>query len=104
MKTLPRHIFAFVIISTVLLIVDWILGIGCATHVLPLFVFLIFNIPFGAAYVFLESCWKGNRYELGGEIISEITVAAIEFGAIFAQAIVYYILWHIWQRRRARTQ
>ena len=99
-----RQIRAFIAITIGLLVVDWMLGMACANRILPLFVFLLFNIPFGVAYVFMESSWVGLRYEVGGRIVPEHVVAIVEFGGVFAQAVFYYILWYIWQRRRTQAR
>jgi hypothetical protein len=51
------NIKRYLLIASVLLVIDWTLGALHAERILPLWPFLVFNFPFGIPFVWVESLW-----------------------------------------------
>jgi len=78
---------------------DWVVAAACAKGTLPLWMFLAFNVPFGAAYVWLESRWTGTQYLVNGQPVSDTVSLALFLGVVLAQAAVYAAVWRWWRGR-----
>ncbi len=97
---MKRHLLRrLVLITAIVLIVDWLLGALCASGILPLWVFLLFNIPFGTLYVLLESSWMGNHYEVPGSTVSDIGSAVVFLMTVLGQSLAYTLLYQ-WLHRK----
>ena len=95
------NIKRYIPIALAMLVVDWTLGGLQAAHVIPLGSFLMFNLPFGLPFVWLESHWAGTRYTLGeGQSINEVWSFIALFFSVFAQAGLYSYLLGRWLRNR----
>jgi hypothetical protein len=88
-------------IAATLLVVDWFLGVAQASGMVPLWTFLAVNFPFGAIYVWFESHWTGTQYLVGGQPIPELWPFWCFFPIVLAQAWVYYLVFDLWQKKRA---
>jgi hypothetical protein len=88
------------LIVAALLAVDWTLGVLVTRQALPLWTFLIPNLPFGLLYVAVESTWNGTRYDLWGHTMSDVTSLALFLFVVLAQAVLYFVLLERWIRRR----
>lgn len=88
------------VITLALLMLDWILGVLCASNLIPLWLFMIPNFPFGALYVTLESSWAGTRYELWGLHLGEIESLLVFAATVLLQSLLYFALAEFIQRRR----
>ena len=97
MKTkIWRHL---VIIGLIVLILDWTLGVMCASGILPHWVFLLFNIPFGAMYVWMESSWAGTHYQMLGHTFGDIGSGVVFLLTVIAQSLGYFALYE-WIRKK----
>jgi len=65
---------------------------------LPLWVFLLANVPFGGVYVWMESSWVGTRYVMLGHNVGDGVSLLISAGVVLAQGGLYSFLWSRWQR------
>lgn len=90
---------AYLIICCSTFIGDWILGVLCVYKIIPLWVYLIFNIPFGGLYVWMESSWVGTHYVMLGHTVGDTASLLIAVISIFLQAGLYCLLWH-WYKLR----
>lgn len=97
-KTL-RHL---AVIGVAVLILDWILGAMCASGSLPHWVFLLFNIPFGAMYVWMESSWAGTHYQMLGYTFGEIGSGVVFLFTVTAQSLCYFALYEWLRKKRSR--
>jgi diacylglycerol kinase len=88
-----------VIIGVVVLILDWILGAMCASGMLPEWAFLLFNIPFGAIYVWMESSWVGTHYRMLGQNVGDIGSGVVFLFVVMAQSLCYFALYE-WLRKK----
>ncbi len=77
------------LIALSLLVIDWALGALHATGVLPLWSFLVLNLPFGLPFVWLESHWVGTHYSVAGQNVSEVWSFVAFFFSVLAQAGLY---------------
>jgi hypothetical protein len=94
-----RKVAAFLLITFVLLVIDWILGVLIVQGMIPHWVYLPANIPFGVIYVWTEAQWVGDHYQLLGRAVNDIWVNIAQFSAIGFQALVYYGIWEVWKRK-----
>ncbi len=94
----------FFCIGAAMLFIDWLLGWGCAADILPSWLFFLANIPFGAAYVWMESHWTGANYEIliWGHRFSDLDSLALWAAVVFLQTGVYYFLLRWWSRWHGR--
>jgi hypothetical protein len=93
----------FAAVCAVLLVVDWALGVLCARGVLPLWVFLLANLPLGVLYVGLELTWTGTRYVVLGRTVGEMTSLAVFLGVVVGQSLLCFgLLQRLWTSRRPR--
>jgi hypothetical protein len=83
--------------GAIVVILDWFLGVMCAWGIFPLWVFFIFNIPFGAGYVWMESSWNGNHYRMLGLNITEFGSLIVFLIVVAAQSLFYFALYE-WLR------
>jgi uncharacterized membrane protein YphA (DoxX/SURF4 family) len=88
------------VIGVAVLILDWILGAMCASGGMPRWVFLLFNIPFGAMYVWMESSWVGTHYEVLGYTFGDDVSLVVFLFVIAAQSHFYFALYEWWRRKR----
>lgn len=86
-------------IFVVLLLLDWALGAAQASHLVPLWIFLAANFPFGAIYVWFELHWTGTQYLLGDQAVSESWPLLSFFPIVLVQAWLYYLLFGFWPKR-----
>jgi len=77
------------VIFAALLVLDWFLGVQIVAGRLPLWSFLIPNIPFGALHVWLESSWTGTQYQWLGMTLGDMASLVIFLGVVFAQSLLY---------------
>jgi len=94
-KTL-RHL---AVIGVAVLILDWILGALCASGPLPHWVFLLFNIPFGSLYVWMESSWTGTHYEMLGCTFGDLGSGVVFLLTVMAQSLCYFAFYE-WLRKK----
>ena len=87
------------LIVATLLAVDWTLGVLITRQALPLWTFLIPNLPFGLLYTAVESTWNGTRYDLWGHTLSDATSLALFLFVVVAQGLLYFALLE-WRSRR----
>lgn len=91
----------YILFLSVVLAVDWVLGALQIAHIIPMWVFLVLNIPFGLPFVWLESHWTGTQYLLGaGQSVSDGWSLVIWFCGVLAQAWLYSVLYGWWRARR----
>jgi hypothetical protein len=97
-----KNLIPYLIIICGTIVVDWILGVLCASGIIPLWTFLIANFPFGGLYVWMESSWVGTHYEMHGRFINISDEASfVIFGiSALAQASLYYFLWYWFKIRK----
>ena len=88
------------VIGMTVLVLDWIMGVMCASDLLPHWVFLLFNLPFGALYVWMESSWVGTHYEMLGYTFGDIGSGVVFLFTVMAQSLVYFAL-DQWRRSPA---
>lgn len=83
------------------LLMNWLLGAGCAAGIFPLWLFLLANLPFGAAYVWMESSWTGSHYgiALWGRHLSDMDSLIVWFAVVLLQTGVYALCWRWWHGR-----
>ena len=91
-----------VVIGVAVLILDWILGAMCASGALPHWVFLLFNIPFGVLYVWMESSWVGTHYEMLGYTFGDVGSLIVFLFVVAAQSLCYFALHEWWRKKRCR--
>jgi hypothetical protein len=97
------HIKRYVFIALAMLVIDWALGVLHVAGVVPLWSFLVFNLPFGVPFVWLEAHWAGTQYTVGGQSINETwSLVAFSF-SVLAQAGLYSLLLGCWRRKHAAT-
>jgi hypothetical protein len=94
-KTL-RHL---AVIGIAMLVLDWIMGVMCASGTMPHWVFLLFNLPFGALYVWMESSWTGTHYELLGFTFGDIGSGVVFLFVVMAQSFCYTAIYE-WRRNK----
>ena len=90
----------FLIILVAMTLVDWALGALHVARLIPLATFLIFNFPFGIPFVWIESLWAGNRYQIGNDIIGENWAMLAWLFAVIAQTFLYWLIFRVWRKRR----
>jgi len=90
------------VIGVAVLILDWMLGAMCASGGMPRWVFLLFNIPFGAMYVWMESSWVGTHYEMLGYTFGDVGSLIVLLFVIAAQSLFYFALYEWWRPKRSR--
>ena len=95
-----KRVATLILIAGVLLVIDWILGVFVVRRILPNWVYLLANIPFGVVYVWTESQWVGSQYRVLGHAVSESLIGFAQLSAVGAQALVYYGIWEVWSRKR----
>ena len=93
--------YAVIVVAT--LVVDWSLGMLCASGVAPLWTFLVANFPFGGVYVWMESSWSGTHYVMLGETVGDVGSLIIWAAVAFAQAGLYCVLWHLFTARKQKS-
>ena len=100
-----RRLRNLTLITGVILALDWLIGLLCAKGILPLWVFLLPNIPFGALHVWVESCWVGSHYEILGHIVgdSNIWLMTVFPFVVVAQSLLYFTLFEQWMKKRYET-
>ena len=96
-----RRWIGFALLLIALLVIDWIAGVLITHDVLPIWVYVILNVPFGIVYVLSRFLWTGVRYELLGQPIAGMWISAVQLLAVIAQAVVYWLVWR-WLRQRNR--
>jgi hypothetical protein len=96
MKKMLRHL---AVIGAVVLILDWMLGVMCASGILPHWVFLLFNIPFGTLYVWMESSWAGTHYQMLGYTFDDIGSGVVFLFTVMAQSLCYFAFYE-WRRNK----
>lgn len=84
----------------IVLLVDWALGVLCASGHLPHWVFLLLNLPFGALYVLMESSWVGTHYELWGWRFGDLGSLVVFLFVVIAQSLLYFLAWRMVRGRR----
>lgn len=86
-----RNMISYLVIISGTVIIDWILGVLCASGIAPLWTFLVANFPFGGLYVWMESSWVGTHYEMHGRILNITDEASLAiFGiSVLGQACLY---------------
>lgn len=88
----------------IVLVMDWALGVLCASGHLPHWVFLLLNLPFGGLYVLMESSWVGTHYELLGWRFGDLGSLAVFLFVVIAQSLLYFQAWRtVRGRRRTST-
>ncbi len=98
-----RRLRNLALIAGTLLALDWLIGVLCASGILPPWVFFLPNIPFGALYVWLESSWVGTHYEILGHIVGDIESLAVFLFIVVAQSLLYFALLEQWMKKRTET-
>jgi len=83
----------FAIIGAGVFLFDWFLGVMCAWGIFPLWVFFIFNIPFGAGYVWMESSYEGDHSRMLGLNIGDFGSLIVFLIVIAAQSLFYFALY-----------
>jgi hypothetical protein len=101
MRVKDRVTYAGIVVAT--LVVDWGLGMLCASGVAPLWTFLVANSPFGAVYVWMESSWSGTHYVMLGQRAGDIGSLIIWAAVALAQGSLYCVLWHVLTGKRPRA-
>jgi hypothetical protein len=98
-----RNLIPYLVIINGTVIIDWILGVLCASGIIPLWTFLVANFPFGGLYVWMESSWVGTHYVMLGRNVGDFGSLFIFGFAVLGQAGLYCILWRWfvqWNHRR----
>lgn len=80
----------FCIFFTIVLVVDWALGVLCARNLAPDWLFLITNVPFGFIHSAIEATWTGGQYILLGLTLREEQVNVIYLTMVVAQSCLYF--------------
>ena len=93
-----------VLAGLVVLIVDWLWGMGQVRGLVPLWSFAVLNFPFGLPYVWIESHWVGTHYEVGGQTVDELWSMGLFLFMVGAQALMYSWLWGYLQPRLRRNE
>lgn len=96
---LVKYLKAFIGIAAALTLVIIVLGSVIVRDILPTWVMLIVNPPFGIVYVWTESLWMGEGYSIG-----EKAVSAWQWGAYSSQIFLYFGLWFVWDRYRRKPE
>jgi hypothetical protein len=78
-------------------LVNWVLGSLIVRDKLPTWAMLLANPPFGYVYVWTESLWLGEGYQIG-----EKAVMVWQLGAHLAQIFLYFGAWLIWEWYRSK--
>ena len=99
-----KRVAAFFLIAGSLLVIDWILGVLIVQRTLPNWVYLLANLPFGVVYVWTESQWVVNHYQILGRSVNDLWIALAQFSAVGAQALVYLGIWELLKRKRLSVQ
>ncbi len=103
-KDKTQNMKRYLLFLPVMLAVDWVLGALHVAHIIPLWVFLVFNLPFGLPFVWLESHWTGTQYLLGaGQTVGDGWSLVIWCCGVLAQAWLYSVLYGWWRSRRLPT-
>jgi hypothetical protein len=92
----------FIVITAIVLLVDWILGVLGAFGPIFKWIFLIFNIPFGAIYVWMESSWEGTHYLMLGHRVGDFGSLFIFLFVVLAQSCVYFAVYEWIKKRRMK--
>ncbi|MFB3895048.1 MAG: hypothetical protein ACE14V_01980 [bacterium] len=94
-----RHkIIPYLVIICGTIIGDWILGVLCVYKIIPLWFYLIFNIPFGGLYVWMKSSWVGTHYVMLGQNVGDLGSLFIFTISALSQAGLYCLLWYRFTR------
>ena len=88
-----RNLIPYLVIISGTVIIDWILGALCASGIIPSWVYLVANFPFGGLYVWMESSWVGTHYVMLGWNVGDFGSLVIFGITVLGQACVYCILW-----------
>ena len=91
-------VILFAIMAAVI-VMDWILGMLIVRAILPSWLFVLANFPFGFIYTWTEAHWVGTHYEIGGRLIGENVINIAQLGAVVLQAFLYYGMWLIWEHK-----
>ncbi len=103
-KDKTQNMKRYLLFLPVMLAVDWVLGALHVAHIIPLWAFLVFNLPFGLPFVWLESHWTGTQYLLGaGQTVGDGWSLVIWSCGVLAQAWLYSVLYGWWRSRRPAT-
>ncbi|MCX6565946.1 MAG: hypothetical protein NTW38_05915 [Candidatus Aminicenantes bacterium] len=89
----------WIVVAALVLLVDWILGIFSSFGLAKL-IFLIFNIPFGVFYVWMESSWVGDYSYMLGLKIGEFGGLLVFLFVVLAQSLVYLAIYEWIKRKR----
>jgi hypothetical protein len=95
-----KRFLDLVLIVVALLALDWLIGFLITSDLLPLWVFLLPNLPFGAFYVWMESSWVGTRYEILGHRIGDTTALLVFSFTVIAQSLLYFALLELSRKKR----
>ena len=94
-----RH---FTVIGAGVFLLDWFLGIMCAWGIFPLWVFFVFNVPFGAIYVWMESSYEGDYSRMLGLNIGEFGSLIVFMIIVVAQSLFYFALYELMRKMRGK--
>ena len=97
-----KYLKVFIWIAVTLTLVNWVLGSLIVRDKLPAWAMLLANPPFGCVYMWTESLWQGQSYQLDGQTISEGLVMWWQLGAHIAQIFLYYGAWLVWEWYRRK--
>ena len=92
----------FFVIFAVVFLADWILGVLSSAGPVFKWIFLVFNIPFGVIYVWMESSYVGDTAYLLGARIGEFGGLLIFIFIVLAQSLVYLFLYERVIKKRFR--
>jgi hypothetical protein len=87
-----KRLGTFPKILLLMLVVDWVFGMATACGTLPLWTFIVPNIPFGLVHVWFESQWTGSRYVVAGRTVTEAYAMLVFPSVILLQAGFYWVV------------
>jgi hypothetical protein len=71
----------------------------CAAGILPHRVFLVLNLPFGALYVYRESCWVRTHYLIFGQTVGDPGSGVVFLSVVPAPSICTFILFEQFRKK-----
>ena len=88
------------LITGALLLIDWILGVAQAQHIIPTWTFLIPNFPFGIIFILMEYSWTGAYYSVYGYRMGDLGSLVVFLLVVLAQSYLYYLLYTWWYEKK----
>jgi hypothetical protein len=78
---------------------EWMMGMLIVRGILPPWLYVLANFPFGFIYTWTEAHWVATHYEIGRRLVDELVINLAQLGGVAAQALLYYGVWRFWERK-----